>query len=99
MLWAYVNFSQLLIVWSGNLPEEIPWYIQRLHGGWQWLALGLVVFHFAMPFLMLLSRDVKRNAKLLGRLEGGDISINGSSVPLDDASAAWRNAIPALMSG
>jgi len=66
MLWAYVNFSQLLIVWSGNLPEEIPWYIQRLHGGWQWLALGLVVFHFALPFLMLLSRDLKRNAKLLG---------------------------------
>jgi hypothetical protein len=66
MLWAYVSFSQLLIVWSGNLPEETPWYIQRLHGGWQWVALLLVLFHFVLPFLMLLSRDLKRRAPLLG---------------------------------
>jgi hypothetical protein len=68
MLWAYISFSQFLIIWSANLPEEIPWYIQRLHGGWQWVALGLVFFHFALPFLLLLSRDLKRNAALLGRV-------------------------------
>lgn len=65
MLWAYMNLSQFLITWSGNLPEEIPWYIQRLDGGWQYLALALVVFHFALPFLLLLSRDLKRNATTL----------------------------------
>jgi hypothetical protein len=61
MLWAYMHLSQFLIVWSGNLPEEIPWYLTRLNGGWQYLALALVVFHFALPFLLLLSRDLKRN--------------------------------------
>ena len=66
MLWAYINLSQFLIIWSGNLPEEIPLYIRRLHGGWQALALVLVLFHFALPFLLLLSRDLKRNARLLG---------------------------------
>jgi len=68
MLWAYVAFSQFLIVWSGNLPEELPWYLTRLHGGWQWVALALVLFHFVFPFLILLSRDLKRNARTLGTL-------------------------------
>lgn len=68
MLWAYISFSQFLIVWSGNLPEETPWYIHRLHHGWQALSLLLVVFHFALPFLVLLVRRSKRNARLLARL-------------------------------
>jgi hypothetical protein len=63
MLWAYFALSQYLIIWSANLPEEIPWYLARTKGGWQWVALALVVFHFAMPFLVLLSRDVKRHAR------------------------------------
>ena len=71
MFWAYVNLSQFLIMWSGNLPEEIPWYIRRLEGGWQYLALVLVIFHFTLPFLLLLSRDLKRNARLLGLVAGG----------------------------
>ena len=65
MLWAYFNFSQYLIIYSGNLVEEIPYYIARTSHGWGWLALALVVFHFAAPFALLLSRDLKRNA---GRL-------------------------------
>jgi len=65
MLWAYFAFSQFLIVWSANLPEEIPWYVRRLHGGWQWVALGLVVFHFALPFVLLLSRSLKRRRRTL----------------------------------
>jgi hypothetical protein len=68
MLWAYVNLSQFLIIWSGNLPEEIPWYVQRLRGGWRWLALLIVVFHFVLPFLLLLSRDLKRSAPTLARV-------------------------------
>jgi hypothetical protein len=65
MLWAYFNFSQYLIIYSGNLVEEIPYYVARTSHGWQYLALVLVVFHFAAPFALLLSRDLKRNA---GRL-------------------------------
>lgn len=65
MLWAYFSFSQFLIIWSGNLPEEIEWYLHRLHGGWGLVALLLVLFHFALPFVLLLSRDLKRSGRLL----------------------------------
>lgn len=65
MLWAYMSFSQFLIIWSGNLPEEAFWYVKRLHSGWQWIGLLLVLFHFALPFLLLLSRDLKRSGRRL----------------------------------
>src|SRR5207244_9069037 len=65
MVWAYFAFSQFLIIWAGNLPEEIPWYIVRLNHGWQYVGLLLVAGHFALPFALLLSRDLKRNFKLL----------------------------------
>jgi hypothetical protein len=68
VLWAYTSFSQFLIIWSGNLPEEIPWYISRLRGGWGWVALTLVVFHFAVPFVLLLMRGVKRRSERLFRV-------------------------------
>ena len=61
MLWAYFSFSQWLIIWAGNLPEEITWYFRRLHGGWQFVGLFLVVFHFFVPFFILLSRPFKRD--------------------------------------
>jgi len=70
MLWAYVAFSQFLIIWSGNLPEEIPWYISRLSGGWGYIAIALVVFHFVLPFLLLLSRQNKRRLGTLATLAG-----------------------------
>ncbi len=62
MLWTYFAFSQFLIIWSGNLPEEIHWYLPRTHGAWGAIALVVVVLHFAFPFLFLLSRSLKRNA-------------------------------------
>jgi len=65
MLWAYFAFSQFLIIWSGNLPEEIRWYLPRTRGGWGALALVVVILHFAFPFLFLLSRSLKRNASKL----------------------------------
>lgn len=65
MLWAYFAFSQLLIIYSGNLPEEITWYLDRMRGGWQYIAFALVVFQFSLPFALLLSRDLKRNANRL----------------------------------
>ncbi len=68
MLWAYFSFSQLLIIWSGNLPEEITFYRSRLYGSWGGIAVILLLFHFALPFFLLLSRDVKRSAKVLPRL-------------------------------
>lgn len=70
MIWAYVSFSQYLLIWSGNLPEEIPWYLRRTRGGWQWLALLLVCFHFSVPFLLLLFRQVKESARLLLAVAG-----------------------------
>jgi len=66
MLWAYISFSQFLIIWAGNLPEEITWYAHRLKGGWAVVAVVLLLFHFAIPFLILLSRGVKRKARTLG---------------------------------
>ena len=61
MVWAYFAFSQWLIIWAGNLPEEITWYIRRLDGGWGYVGLVLVLFHFAVPFVFLISRPFKRD--------------------------------------
>jgi hypothetical protein len=65
MLWAYFAFSQFLIVWAGNLPEEIPWYLRRLETGWRWIALAIALLHFALPFVLLLSADLKRRSRRL----------------------------------
>lgn len=65
MVWAYFNFSQYLIIYSGNLPEETAWYLTRYKGVWGWIAVILIFFHFAFPFLVLLNRDIKRNSKYL----------------------------------
>lgn len=66
MLWGYFMISQYLIIWSGNLPEEIGWYIQRDTHGWKAISVFLVIGHFALPFLLLLSADLKKKPKLLG---------------------------------
>jgi hypothetical protein len=68
MVWAYLSFSQFLIIWSANLPEEIPWYQHRLSHGWEYLGIALVAFHFAVPFIVLLSRRTKRNSTVLARM-------------------------------
>jgi hypothetical protein len=65
MLWAYFSFSQFLIIWSGNLPEEIPWYIQRLSGAWKLVAGFIIMFHFILPFFLLLPRKANRNPRTL----------------------------------
>jgi hypothetical protein len=65
MLWAYLSFSQFLIIWSANLPEEIPWYLRRWGGGWQWVGLLLIFGHFVLPFVLLLSSDIKRSGRTL----------------------------------
>ena len=68
MLWAYFDFSQLLIIWSGNLPEEISFYRTRLYGGWGVVGVLVLVFHFFVPFFLLLSQDLKRNARVLPKI-------------------------------
>jgi len=65
MLWAYMGFSQFFIIWSGNLPEEIHWYLHRLNGGWQYAGIALIVFHFFVPFFLLLNRVLKRSVNHL----------------------------------
>ena len=65
MLWAYLSFSQFLIIWAGNIKDEIPWYITRAFGSWGKLAVVLIVLHFALPFLLLLQRNIKRRVHRL----------------------------------
>ena len=68
MLNIYLAFSQFLIIWSGNLPEEIPWYLDRFMGGWGVIITLDFIFHWLIPFTLLLSRDLKRNRKRLVRV-------------------------------
>ena len=70
LVWAYFSFSQLLIIWEGDLPNEIPWYLRRLNGEFRGVGFLLVAGHFALPFILLLSRDVKRHAKVLMSVAG-----------------------------
>jgi hypothetical protein len=65
MLWAYLSFSQFLIIWSGNIKDEIPWYMTRAFGTWGKLAVFLIILHFALPFLLLLQRNIKRRVHRL----------------------------------
>ena len=65
MLFAYFSFSQWLIIWSGNLPDEISWYLHRIRGGFGYIILGIVLLHFALPFSLLLSRERKRAGRRL----------------------------------
>jgi hypothetical protein len=68
MLNIYLGFAQFLIIWSGNLPEEIPWYLDRIRGHWGIIITLDFIFHWLIPFTLLLSRDIKRNKKRLIRV-------------------------------
>src|SRR5207247_2990636 len=65
MMWAYLAFGQLLVIWSGNLPREILWYLHRISGGWRWIAIFIALFHFFVPFFLLLMRPLKRHRRIL----------------------------------
>jgi hypothetical protein len=66
LFWTYISLMQFLIIWSGNLPEETPWYLNRAVGGWQWITWVLTAFHFVIPFFLLLSKRNKRDLHSLG---------------------------------
>ena len=68
VLWAYLSFSQWLVIWQANITEEIRWYLDRVHGHWWWVATGLIFFHFVLPFALLLSRNLKRQPHRLVRM-------------------------------
>jgi hypothetical protein len=70
MLWAYFSFSQYLIIWAGNLPHEITWYVHRIQTSWTFVGLALILFHFALPFALLLSRAIKRRAAGIVKVAG-----------------------------
>src|SRR5437773_1706178 len=65
MMWAYLAFGQLLIVWSGNLPHEISWYLHRISDGWRWVAIFIALVQFFIPFFLLLMRPVKKRRRVL----------------------------------
>lgn len=75
MMWTYVSFSQLLIVYAGNLPHEIHWYLHRMRGGWIWVALVLLVFQFFVPFIFLLFKSIKRSGSSLGWLSAAMLVV------------------------
>lgn len=68
LMWVYFAFSQFLIVWSGDLPQEVVWYQRRNDGVMHWLTLGLILFHFFVPLGLLVCRDVKRNGTRLAQV-------------------------------
>jgi hypothetical protein len=75
MLWAYMSFSQYLIIWSENLPHEIPWIATRTTSGWRSVAAALIVFHFAVPFFLLLFRDVKTRGAWIAAIAIGLLGL------------------------
>ncbi|MFQ5599161.1 MAG: hypothetical protein ACE5G2_01265 [Candidatus Krumholzibacteriia bacterium] len=68
LLWVYMTFSQYLVIWSGNLPEEITWYLHRRGGGYRWWGVLVLALHFGLPFFLLMSRALRRNPKALALL-------------------------------
>jgi hypothetical protein len=63
--WAYIAFSQFMLIWIANIPEEVPWYILRINGGWRWVGAFVALFQFLVPFFLLLQRAVTRNPRRL----------------------------------
>lgn len=97
MLWAYFAFSQLLIIWSGNQPEEISFYRSRLYGSWGVVAIIVCIFHFFVPFFFLLPRDVKRSAKLLPTIAFWLIFMRIVDLYWFERPEFTSNALPTLL--
>ena len=68
MLWAYLGFSQYLIIWYGDLPREVTWYISRTTGGWEWIGLVVILLQFFLPFSILISLRAKQNPRVLAAI-------------------------------
>jgi hypothetical protein len=71
VLWSYVAFAEFLVIWIGNSQEDNTWYYHRMHRGWNWAGTAIILLHFAVPFVMLLFQQVKRNLRVLACVAGG----------------------------
>lgn len=80
LFWTYVSFSQFLIIWNGNTVHEISWYLHRTAGGWKWVIGIIAVFHFALPFILLLFRETKKRPRVLGMIAGAVLAAHVISV-------------------
>ena len=103
MFWTYIAFMQFLIIWSGNLPEETPWYLHRSRGGWQYVAVALAGLHFLVPFFLLLSPATKRSpwrlagvALLLLVMRLVDLYWLIMPTFTDEAALNWINVVAPL---
>ena len=74
--WGYIAFSQFMLIWIANVPEEVPWYLTRIRGGWLWVFAFLALFHFLVPFFLLLSRPLKRDPPRLARVAAGLLLVH-----------------------
>jgi hypothetical protein len=94
MLWAYLSFSQFLIIWAGNLPEEIPWYVERIRGSWGAIAIALIVGHFVLPFTVLLSAGLKKRSQTLARVAAFVLGMRLIDL-IWYVAPAFRHVVPA----
>jgi hypothetical protein len=107
LTWAYLAFTQFLIIWSENIPKEIHWYVRRLETGWVALAWIVVSLHFALPFLILLSRAAKRSPWFMGMLAMALLFVHMlqvywlviPSVRPDALSIAWSDPLALVVVG
>ena len=93
MFWTYVSFSQLLIIYSGNQPHEIAWYLHRIAGGWKWLLVFIALFHFFVPFLILLSRNLKEDIRALAWVAGVVFCVDAGQIFWTIAPSYYPNGI------
>jgi hypothetical protein len=106
-VWAYVIFFQFLLIWIANLPYDVIWYLPRTEGGWRWVTMALIVLHFAVPFCLLLSRDVKQEPRALAALAGLILIMHLAYVcyqvlpafAAEGPHAYWLNALTPLAVG
>jgi hypothetical protein len=101
VFWAYVSFAQFLLIWTGNLPEETQWYLPRIRGGWLGVAVFLALCQFALPFLLLLSKRIKRDYRALGAVAAFILAMHLIDVywqvvpafPVADENGPWRETL------
>ena len=70
ILWAYMAWFQFMLIWIANLPVDVVWYLPRATSPWQWVMWAIVLFHFTVPFFLLLMRPIKRNSKAVAWIAG-----------------------------
>jgi len=107
LTWAYLAFTQFLIIWAEDIPKEIHWYVRRLQTGWVALAWIVVSLHFALPFLILLSRTAKRSPRFMGVLAAALLAVHMvqvywlviPSVRPDALSIAWSDPVALVVVG